>query len=130
MSKVSKNTVLVIVLLIIAALIAIVPLFALKGAEFGGSDDAGSVMVEQISGEYEPWFTPILETMIGGELPGEVESLIFCLQTGIGVGILAFFMGRFYERKKQQKRRLINNEKVSCASACSDDVPVPGRLRR
>lgn len=103
MSKVSKNTVLVIVLLIIAALIAIVPLFALKGAEFGGSDDAGSVMVEQISGEYEPWFTPILETMIGGELPGEVESLIFCLQTGIGVGILAFFMGRFYERKKQQK---------------------------
>ena len=41
--------------------------------------------------------------MIGGELPGEVESLIFCLQTGIGVGILAFFMGRFYERKKQQK---------------------------
>ena len=103
MSKVSKNTVLVIVLLVIAALIAIVPLFALKGAEFGGSDDAGSVMVEQISGEYEPWFTPILETMIGGELPGEVESLIFCIQTGIGVGILAFFMGRFYERKKQQK---------------------------
>ena len=46
MSKVSKNTVLVIVLLIIAALIAVVPLFALKGAEFGGSDDAGSVMVE------------------------------------------------------------------------------------
>lgn len=103
MSKVSKNTVLVIVLLIIAALIAIVPLFALKGAEFGGSDDAGSVMVEEISGAYEPWFTPILETMIGGEIPGEVESLIFCLQTGIGVGILAFFMGRFYERKKQQK---------------------------
>ena len=103
MSKVSKNTVLVIVLLVIAALIAIVPLFALKGAEFGGSDDAGSVMVEQISGEYEPWFTPILETMIGGELPGEVESLIFCIQTSIGVGILAFFMGRFYERKKQQK---------------------------
>lgn len=103
MSKVSKNTVLVIVLLIIAALIAIVPLFALKGAEFGGSDDAGSVMVVAISGAYEPWFTPVLETLIGGELPGEVESLIFCLQTGIGVGILAFFMGRFYERKKEQK---------------------------
>lgn len=103
MSKVSKNTVLVIVLLIIAALIAIVPLFALKGAEFGGSDDAGSVMVVSIIGDYEPWFTPVLETLIGGELPGEVESLIFCLQTGIGVGILAFFMGRFYERKKEQK---------------------------
>jgi len=100
MSKWSKNKTLVVILLIIAALIAIVPLFALKGAAFGGSDDAGSVMVEEIHGEYEPWFTPVLESMLGGELPGEVESLIFCIQTGIGVGIIAFFMGRFYERKK------------------------------
>ena len=30
----------VTVLLVIACLIAIIPLFALKGAEFGGSDDA------------------------------------------------------------------------------------------
>ena len=99
----SKNKKTVIILLIVAALMAIVPLFALKGAEFGGSDDAGSQMIEEIHGEYEPWFTPVLETMLGGELPGEVESLIFCLQTGIGVGILAFFMGRFVERKKLQK---------------------------
>ena len=98
-----KNTKTVVILLIVAALIAIVPLFALKGAEFGGSDDAGSQMIEEIHGEYEPWFTPVLESMLGGELPGEVESLIFCLQTGIGVGILSFFMGRFVERKKLQK---------------------------
>ena len=99
----SKNTKTVVILLIVAALIAIVPLFALKGAEFGGSADAGSQMIEEIHGEYEPWFTPVLESMLGGELPGEVESLIFCLQTGIGVGILSFFMGRFVERKKLQK---------------------------
>lgn len=99
----TKNTKTVIVLLILALVIAIVPLFVMKGAEFGGSDDAGSVMVEEISGEYEPWFTPVLETMLDGELPGEVESLIFCIQTGIGVGIIAFFMGRFVERKKQMK---------------------------
>ena len=37
---------------------------------------------------------------LGGELPGEVESLLFCLQTGIGVGIIAFIMGRYVERKK------------------------------
>ena len=35
----------VIILLFVAAFIAVVPLFALKGAEFGGSDDAGSVMI-------------------------------------------------------------------------------------
>ncbi|GAA0798835.1 hypothetical protein GCM10008910_24040 [Faecalicatena orotica] len=100
----SKNAKTVIILLIIAALIAFVPLFALKGAEFGGSDDAGSVVVEELQGgEYTPWFTPILETALGGEIPGEVESLIFCLQTGIGVGVIAFVMGRFVERRKWQK---------------------------
>ena len=99
----SKNTKIVIILLVIAALIAIVPLCALKDAEFGGSDDAGSVVVEEIEMEYTPWFTPVLETALGRELPGEVESLIFCIQTGIGVGIIAFFMGRFTERRKWQK---------------------------
>lgn len=91
----------VIGLLLIAVLIAVVPLFMLKGAEFGGSDDAGSVAISEITGsEYEPWFTPVMETAIGGELPGEIESLLFCVQTGIGVGIIAFVMGRFVERKK------------------------------
>ncbi len=94
----TKN--IVIVLCILCVLIALVPLFALKEAEFGGSDDAGSVMIEEITGSYEPWFNPVLETMINGELPGEVESLFFCVQTGIGVGILAFYMGRMVERKK------------------------------
>ncbi|MEA4925201.1 MAG: energy-coupling factor ABC transporter substrate-binding protein [Syntrophomonadaceae bacterium] len=101
MPKQKKTT---LILLVIVVLIAVVPLFALKGAEFGGSDDAGSQVVSQITGtEYEPWFTPVMETWIGGELPGEVESLLFCVQTGIGVGILAFFMGRFVERTKQEQ---------------------------
>ena len=86
-----------------AVLIAAVPFLALRGAEFGGSDDAGSKMVEQIHGEYEPWFTPVLESLTGGEIPGEIESLLFCVQTGIGVGITAFFMGRLYERRKLGK---------------------------
>ncbi len=101
----SKNKNMVAALLILAFLIAAVPLFALKGAEFGGSDDAGSQMISEIRGtEYEPWFTPVMETLIDGELPGEVESLLFCIQTGIGVGVLAFFMGRFVERKKWQEK--------------------------
>ena len=101
MKKDSKT---VLILLVIAITIAVVPLFALKGAEFGGSDDAGSVMISEIQGEEtEPWFEPIMETLIGGELPGEVESLLFCLQTGIGVGVIAFFMGRLVERKKYIK---------------------------
>lgn len=98
-----KDARLAIVLLIVVLAIIVIPLFALKGAEFGGSDDAGSQKVEELTGEYEPWFTPVFETALGGELPGEVESLLFCVQTGIGVGIIAFFMGRFVERKKNEK---------------------------
>lgn len=96
----TKNTKTVLLLLLVALVLAVFPLIALKDAEFGGSDDAGSVVVEEIQGEYTPWFTPVLENALGRELPGEVESLIFCIQTGIGTGIIAFFMGRFVERKK------------------------------
>jgi len=103
MTKTKKT---VVSLLIIAALIAIIPLFTLKGAEFGGSDDSGSKVVSEITGtEYKPWFTPIMETLIGRELPGEIESLLFCVQTGIGVGVIAFFMGRFVERNKIENQK-------------------------
>lgn len=102
MKKSSKIAIVLIILAIF--LIALLPLFALKGAEFGGSDDAGSEMVTEVQGEeHEPWFEPILETMIGGELPGEVESLFFCIQTGIGVGILAYCFGYLVSRKKYSK---------------------------
>ena len=97
----TKNTKITIISIIAIILIAFVPLFALKGAEFGGSDDAGSEMIAEVTGaENEPWFEPILETMIGGELPGEVESLFFCIQTGIGVGILTYAFGYLVARKK------------------------------
>lgn len=90
--------------LILVVLIALIPLFALKGAEFGGSDDAGSRKISQITGEeHEPWFEPVLEQAIGGELPGEVESLFFCIQTGIGVGIVSFGFGYLVARNKYSK---------------------------
>ena len=102
--KNKKQKITVIVLLALVAAIILLPLFALKGAEFGGSDDAGSQMIGSIEQDYEPWFTPVLETMIGGELPGEIESLFFCIQTGIGVGIIAFCFGRLVERKKWMEK--------------------------
>lgn len=97
----SRNTKIVLVSLLAVIVLAFMPLFAVKDAEFGGSDDAGSVKVEEVAGkEYEPWFTPVLEQIIGGELPGEVESLFFCIQTGIGVGVLAYGFGYLVARKK------------------------------
>ena len=91
----------VVILVILTILIIFTPLFLLKGAQFEGSDGAGSEMVQEVAGEeYKPWFNPILETLIGGELPGEMETLFFCIQTGIGVGIIAFCFGYLVARKK------------------------------
>ena len=45
----------VIAAIVAIFLIAFVPLFVLKDAEFGGSDDAGSVVVEEVDSSYEPW---------------------------------------------------------------------------
>jgi cobalt/nickel transport protein len=100
-----KNKTAVIIIIALVFLIALVPLFLIKGAEFGGSDEAGSEMVSEAAGyEYTPWFTPVLERLIGGELPGEMETLFFCIQTGIGVGILAFCFGYLVARKKYSRR--------------------------
>lgn len=97
----SKNQKIAAASLLAVAVIALFPLFALRGADFGGSDDAGSRMAETIRGEgCEPWFTPVLERLTGGELPGEVETLFFCLQTGLGVGVLSFGFGYLAARKK------------------------------
>lgn len=99
-----------IILLFIAVIIILIPLISLKGAQFNGSDDAGSVAIAEISGEdYEPWFTPVLEKIIGSEVPGSVESLFFCIQTGIGVAIIFFFLGRFVERNKKEKTKENNH---------------------
>ena len=99
-----KRTTTVVILLILAILLIFAPLFIFREAAFEGSDGAGSDMVDEVSGgEYEPWFEPVLEKIIGGELPGEMESLFFCIQTGIGVGIIAYCFGYLVARKKYNK---------------------------
>lgn len=94
----------IVILLILCLLLTAGPFLLRRGAEFCGSDDAGSQMVNEVTGtEYEPWFTPVLESLIGGEIPGEMESLIFCIQTGIGVGVLSYCFGYLAARKKYRK---------------------------
>ena len=102
MSSTNKRNILI--LLVIVLIIVVIPLILLPGAEFEGSDDGGSDVVSEVTGtEYEPWFTPVAETVLGGEIPGEIETLLFTVQTGIGVGILFFFIGKFSERTRREK---------------------------
>lgn len=101
-----RDRALLVALIVLCAALIVAPVFALRGADFGGSDDAGSEKVSEITGEaYEPWATPVAEQLLGGEIPGELESLLFCVQTGVGVGVIAFLLGRMVERRKQQRLR-------------------------
>jgi cobalt/nickel transport protein len=89
-----KKKTIVIFLIVLIILIILLPMFLLQGAEFEGSDGAGTEMIYEVTGDsYEAWFTPVLERIIGGELPTEMETLFFCIQTGIGVGVLAYYFG-------------------------------------
>ena len=87
-----RNTLL---LLLLAALITIIPLILLPGAEYGGADGEAEVAIGEIAPDYEPWFASFWEPP-----SGEIESLLFVLQAVIGSGIVFFVLGYYVGRKK------------------------------
>lgn len=86
-----------LVLALGVVLLVTVPLMLLGNSEFGGSDDAGSTVVEEINGGYTPWFESFWEPP-----SGEVESLLFCVQSAIGAGICGFVLGRISRKSKSE----------------------------
>ncbi|MGN1321949.1 MAG: energy-coupling factor ABC transporter substrate-binding protein [Methanosphaera sp.] len=92
-------------LLVIVAILIIAPLVMFSGhgeddGYFGGSDDAGGEAIEQNNPGYQVWAHPIWEPP-----SGEIESLIFCLQTAIGAIIVGYIFGYWHggNRAKQGK---------------------------
>ncbi len=45
-----------IILLLLVALLAVIPLIIVNDSEFGGADGAAEEMITEIRPEYEPWF--------------------------------------------------------------------------
>lgn len=99
----NKNTKTIIILLTVCVLLTIIPFVVSAGAGFGGADDAAGAAVEEISPGYTPWVEPIAEVILGGEIPGETQSLLFCIQSAIGSGILFYGFGYLVARKKYSK---------------------------
>lgn len=94
-NETKKRWPLVVVLILICAAIAVIPLMTINDSEFGGADGAAEELVTEINPEYEAWAEPIIE------LPGgETESLLFCLQAAIGGCILGYGFGFYYARSK------------------------------
>jgi len=84
-----------IILIAILVGLFIAPLILQPDAEFGGADGAAEEIISDQG--YEPWFTPLWEPP-----SGEIESLLFSLQAGIGALIIGYFVG--YERGKRAKK--------------------------
>lgn len=119
MSKMSKNKTIVIVLLLLCVVIAIIPLVTLgQSASFGGSDDAAGDMITSIDSSYTPWFTaPFEKLFAGGEIPGEIESLLFCLQAALGSGLFFYILGRLSMRAKMRKALVENGVDIAKAES-------------
>ena len=92
----TKSVKITIALLLLACvIIAAFPLLSVKNSEFGGADGAAEEAILAIDPDYEPWAESILEPP-----GGETESLLFCLQAGLGAGVLGFGFGWLAARKK------------------------------
>lgn len=88
----SKNTKINVLLLLVVAALAVLPL-ALglgdhKEEPFTGSDAEAETAITEIEPDYEPWFSPLYEPP-----SGEIESALFALQAALGAGVLAYYFG-------------------------------------
>ncbi len=100
-----KKSMWIVSLLLACVILTVLPfVIAPKDAGFGGADDAAGELVEEIDPEYVPWAEPVLERMLGGELPGETESLLFCLQAALGSGVICYGFGYLAARKKYRTK--------------------------
>lgn len=75
-------------------LLVVAPLVMTKGAEFSGTDGQAEAVINEIHPDYATWFNPIFEPP-----SGEIESLLFASQAGIGAGIIGYVIGWYRGRK-------------------------------
>ncbi len=85
-----KNTILIVMVILLAA----IPLWVCRDAEFGGADGEAENIIYELKPDYEPIFEPILEPA-----SGEIESLLFALQAAIGSGVVFYGIGYMVGRK-------------------------------
>lgn len=93
-SGLKKNLILIAIVIVLA----VVPLFMAKNAEFGGSDDQAEQAITEINKDYKPWFSSVWEPP-----SGEIESLLFSLQAALGAGFIGYYIGYVKGRKKKDE---------------------------
>ena len=74
-------------MLMLAFMVALIPLA--KAENWSGADEKAEEAIKQLSPDYEPWFSQIWEPP-----SGEIESLLFSVQAGIGAFVVGYVIGR------------------------------------
>lgn len=82
------------------ALTALVRVPTGNGEVFGGTDDQAGAVIETLKPGYKPWFAPLWEPP-----SGEIESLLFGLQSAAGAGALFYALGYWRGRRTAAKGR-------------------------
>lgn len=77
-----------LLLILLVVLLAALPLWLQRGAEFGGADGLAEEAIGELRPGYEPWFKTLWEPP-----SGEVESLLFALQAALGAGFIGYYLG-------------------------------------
>lgn len=85
--------------LVVAAVLAlaIAPLVLVPKAEFGGADSQAQAAITEINPNYQPWFSPLVEPA-----SGEIASLLFALQAGLGAGVIGYVIGLYRGRREHK----------------------------
>jgi cobalt/nickel transport protein len=76
------------VILLISTSILISLVSIASAEEWAGADAKAEEAIGEISPQYEPWFSPLFEPP-----SGEIESLLFSLQSAIGSLLIGYYIG-------------------------------------
>jgi cobalt/nickel transport protein len=79
-----------LVLITVMVVLFVAPLALNPGAKYSGSDDQGGELIEQIQPSFKPWIQPWWQPP-----SSEIQSLLFCVQTGLGALIIGYYIGVF-----------------------------------